>query len=138
MKRRNLINGFLLIAGLFWLAGCNTPVALVEGPVSSPLRPDGKVVALDQVTREAVTCTAVHERLLPDGQLEVVVDLHNLSAVEQHLQVKAIFADFEGEIGDAQTSFHELVLATQSTESVRFTAASASAKRYVIQVSRAR
>lgn len=138
MKRRNFINGLLLLAGLFWLAGCNTSVAPVETQVSSPLRPDGKVVALDQATREAVTCTAVHERLLPDGRLEVVVDLHNLSAVEQPVQVKAIFANAEGKVGDEQTLFRDLVLTAQGTESVRVTAASAAAKRYVIQVRHAR
>lgn len=118
------------------LSGCATDPARDSTKYS--LESTEKFVTLDRVTQAEVACTGLRERMLPDGRLEVVVNVKNRSANPLKLQINCIFKNDQGfSLGD-ETPFQSLRLAANATETVRFTATNPQAKRYTIRVKQAR
>lgn len=96
-----------------------------------------RFVALDPATEAAVSCTGLQERTLADGRLEVAANVKNLGGQPVEVQIACVFADDQGQpLG--QPSWAPLKVAAGATEVVRFTAPSASARKYAIQVRDAR
>lgn len=118
------------------LSGCATDPARDSTKYS--LESTEKFVTLDRVTQAEVACTGLRERMLPDGRLEVVVNVKNRSANPLKLQINCIFKNDQGfSLGD-ETPFQSLRLAANATETVRFIATNPQAKRYTIRVKQAR
>lgn len=127
---------FVLTAAVALLSGCATDAARDSTKYS--LESTEKFVTLDRVTQAEVACTGLRERVLPDGRLEVVVNVKNRSANPLKLQINCVFKSDQGfSIGD-ETPFQPLRLAANATETVRFTATNPQAKRYTIRVKQAR
>jgi len=128
------------VATLVILGGCTTPVETPAGPDAAKYSIDDtdKYVALDKATAAGVECTGLRERIKPEGQLEVVANLKNLTAGRSRLKINCVFKDAKGfSIGD-ETAFQTVELEGGATETVRFTATKVEAKRYTIRVRRAR
>jgi uncharacterized protein YcfL len=131
---RPLLSALALLA----LAGCAAP------PAPGPFAPEDatkytventeKFVLLDGPTQEAVTCTGLQERLLPDSRLDVVANVKNREGRRIEVQVQCVFKNEQGlSVGD-ETPWQTLILADYSTEAVHFTAANTLAKRYTVRV----
>lgn len=126
----------MLTIGVVLLSGCATDPARDSTKYS--LESTEKFVTLDRVTQAEVACTGLRERVLPDGRLEVVVNVKNRSANPLKLQINCVFKNDQGfSLGD-DTPFQSLRLAANATETVRFTATNPQAKRYTIRVKQAR
>ena len=96
-----------------------------------------KFVLLDKPTQVSVTCTGLQERLLPDGRLEVVANVKNREARRIQVQIQCVFKDEQRVSTGDETAWQTLILAENSTEAVRFTAANPQAKTYEIRVRQA-
>lgn len=97
-----------------------------------------KFVLLDKPTQYSVTCTGLQELTLPDGRLEVVANVKNRENRRIQVQINCVFKDAQGFATGDETPFRNLILAENSTETVRFTAANTLARRYTIRVRQAR
>jgi len=132
----NRIAVFLLLVGALaaGLAGCATvpSPAPVPGPLQSAIEANQPFFPLDQATRDAILCTALSGRMLADGRFEVLADLMNRSNRPARLQVRCIFKDDTGAQSVDSTPWRPLALAGNSTETVRFTAATAGGRRFTI------
>ena len=78
------------------------------------------------------------ERTLPDGRFEVVANVKNRENRRIQVQINCVFKDEQGFTTGDETPFQTLILAENSTETVRFTAMNTLAKRYTIRVRQAR
>jgi uncharacterized protein YcfL len=126
----------ILATALCALAGCAaapSPQVTTKFTVENTER----FAVLDNATEAVVSCTGLQERTLEDGRLEVVANLKNSDSKPVRVQVQCEFLDAEGVPLGAAASWQALVLGGDSTEVVRFTAASLNARRYAIRVRRA-
>ncbi len=127
-------------AGLLLFGGCATE----PGPFSPQdttkytVENTEKFVLLDKAAQYSITCTGLQERILPDGRLEVVANVKNRENRRLQVQINCVFKDEQGFSTGDETPFQNLILAENSTEAVRFTAANPLAKRYTIRVRQAR
>jgi uncharacterized protein YcfL len=135
---RPVLSALALLA----LAGCATQPG--AGPYAAPdttkytVENTEKFVLLDAPTLEAVTCTGLQERLLPDSRLDIVANVKNREGRRIEVQIQCVFKNEQGlSVGD-ETPWQTLVLADYSTEAVHFTALNPLAKRYTIRVRQAR
>ncbi|MCW5548964.1 MAG: hypothetical protein KIT44_08370 [Opitutaceae bacterium] len=140
MHAHPFIRPMLLALGLAGLAGCATVPA--ERPPADAAASAGVVAEkyqpLDRPVREAVECFALHERVLPDGRLEVVAVMRNLTAAPVKLQLNCVFKDAQGfSIGD-ETPFQSATVFPGVNESVRFTSAGATARSFTVRARLAR
>jgi hypothetical protein len=128
----------LAAAGLAALAGCATapaPQPAVPEPASqAPLGSAGSLVFLDAAARTAVTCSAVLERALADGRLDVAANLKNLADHPVAVRVQCAFQDRLGAAVGGDGPWQELTLAENAVQTVHFTAPSAQAARYSIRI----
>ena len=127
-------------AGLALFAGCVTE----PGPfppldtTKFTLENTERFVLLDKPAQRSVTCTGLQERALGDGRLEVVANVKNRENRRIQVQINCVFKDAQGFTTGDETPFQTLVLAENSTETVRFTAMNVLGKRYTIRVRQAR
>lgn len=126
--------GLLLFAGCASEPGPFTP----QDTTKYTLENTEKFVLLDKPTQFSVTCTGLQERVLPDGRIEVVANVKNRENRRLQVQVNCVFKDAQGFTTGDETPFQNLILAENSTETVRFTAMNTLAKRYTIRVRQAR
>ncbi len=130
-----------LLAGSIGLwSGCTTRTVTDPGPDTAKysIKDTEKFAALDKSTAAVVQCTGLRERVRPDGRLEVVANIKNLSARPFGLKINCVFKDAKGfSVGD-ETPFQKIKIEGDATEVVRFTANSPAAKRYTIRVRQAR
>jgi hypothetical protein len=126
------------LCGLGPLAGCATGSLEAEDTTKFTVENTDQFSAMDPDTEAAVKCTGLQERLLGDGRLEVVANVKNRGDQPVTVQIRCVFLNDQvilvGPVGHWQT----LALAGDATEVVHFTASDATAKRYAIQVRRAR
>ncbi len=131
---------FAGLAALLFFAGCATepgPFA-PQDTTKYTIENTEKFVLLDKPTQYSITCTGLQERVLPDGRLEVVANVKNRENRRLQVQINCVFKDEQGFSTGDETPFQTLILAENSTEAVRFTAANTLAKRYTIRVRQAR
>ena len=131
---------FLSVLGLLLFGGCASEPGpfLPQDTTKYTLENTEKFVLLDKPTQASVTCTGLQERVLPDGRIEVVANVKNRENRRIQVQLNCVFKDAQGFTTGDETPFQTLILAENSTETVRFTAMNALAKRYTIRVRQAR
>ena len=123
-------------AGLALLAGC------ASGPASKTPQDTTKYTLensdsfelLGKAGQDAMACTGLQPRQLPDGRLEIVASLKNREDRVLRLQVNCVFKDEHGFSTGDETPFRPLVLSAHATEAVRFTSANPLAKKYTVRV----
>lgn len=97
-----------------------------------------RFVLLDPGAQRSVTCSGIHERVLPDGRLEVIAQIRNRENRRIEVQVNCVFKDANGfGIGD-ETPFQTLILTENATEQVRFVSMNHQARKFTIRVRQAR
>jgi uncharacterized protein YcfL len=128
------------VATLLLLVGCATEPGpfTPQDTTKYTVENTEKFVLLDKPTQHSVTCTGLQERLLPDNRLEVVANVKNRENRRIQVQINCVFKDAQGFTTGDETPFQTLILAENSTETVRFTAMNPLAKRYTIRVRQAR
>jgi hypothetical protein len=135
---RRAIPPLLAAAALAALAGCATAPApqapAPEETSQAPLGNAGSLVVLDAAARTAVTCSAVLERALADGRLDVAANLTNLASHPVLIRVQCGFQDRLGAAVGGAGPWQELTLAENAVQTVHFTAPSAAAARYTIRI----
>jgi hypothetical protein len=126
----------IVSAGLALLAGCTAGPASKTPQESTKytLENSDSFELLGKAGQDAMACTGLQPRQLPDGRLEVVASLKNREGRVLRLQANCVFKDEHGFSTGDETPFQPLVLAAHATEAVRFTAANALAKKYTIRV----
>lgn len=131
--------GLLLVASLG--SGCRTHDRgpyLPQTPKTPAYETTERFVLLDPGVQRSVTCSGIHERILPDGRLEVIAQIRNRENRRIEVQVNCVFKDLNGySIGD-ETPFQTLILTENATEQVRFVSMNAQARKFTIRVRQAR
>lgn len=128
--------GLVVAVGIL-LTGCGSvpTTSSEETSVGEAVAPtDETFVALNKVAAEAVECGAFFTRTLPDGRLEVAVNLRNLSDKTLRLKANCVFKNGQGFSIKDETPFRTIELAAGAIETVRFTATNPAAKRFTVRV----
>ena len=128
--------GLVVAVGML-LTGCGTvpTTSSEETPVGETVAPtDETFVALNKVAAEAVECAAFFTRTLPDGRLEVAVNLRNLSDKPLRLKTNCVFKNAQGFSLKDETALRTIEVAAGAVETVRFTATNPAAKRFTVRV----
>ena len=97
-----------------------------------------KFVALDEVTRHAVSCTGIQHYTLADGRLEVIANLKNRSGRRLDVQTNAVFRDDRGMPVGPETAWQAVTLTENTTQAVRFTAPADTSKKYTVRIRQGR
>ena len=129
-----LLPASLLVATLL-VAGCQTPEGAYK-PVNADkfdLENTERVVLMDPGAQRSVTTAGLQQKALPDGRLEVAVNLRNRENRRLQVQVDCVFKDEQGFEIDA-VPFRALFLTENGQETVRFTSLSTMAKKFTIRV----
>ncbi len=135
MNTRLRIAGGLCLLTL--LTGCETPGPyLPEDTTKYTIENTEKFVLLDRATQRAVTCTALQERILPDGRLEVVANVKNRERRRIEVQIGCVFKDAQHFSAGDEAPFETLILAPYETKAMRFVAMNDKAHTYTIRVRR--
>lgn len=97
------------------------------------------VVLLDPGVRRSITVTGTpFAQTLPDGRLEVTVQLRNRENRRIEVQANCVFKDVNGISTGDETPFQTVILTENATEQIKFTSMNDRAKRYTIRVRQAR
>jgi uncharacterized protein YcfL len=88
---------------------------------------------LGTATVNAIACTGLQPRVLPDGRLEVVVNVKNRQARALKVQLNCVFKDEQGFSTGDETPLETVTLAAHATEAVSFTARDAKAKKFTVR-----
>lgn len=138
-----LIPAFTLAAAALLFAGCKSTYD--KGPYTpqqskTPAYESTEpVVLLDPGVRRSVTVTGQpFAQTLPDGRLEVTVQLRNRENRRIEVQANCVFKDVNGISTGDETPFVPLILTENATEQVKFTSINDRAKRFTIRVRQAR
>lgn len=92
-------------------------------------------IALNEDAQEAVECAAFFTRRLPDGRLEVAVNLRNLGDKPLRLKTNCVFKDATGIWLKDETPARTIEVGAGAIETVRFVASTnPSAQRYTVWV----
>lgn len=117
------------------LTGCQTREG-AYAPVNAgkhDLENREKVVLMDRGAQRSITTAGIQQQTLPDGRLEVAVNLRNRQNRRLHVQVDCVFKDAAGFAVDA-VPFQTLILTENAQQTVRFTSLNAGAKTFTIRV----
>lgn len=136
MTTRQTIQVLASLCALCALAGCMATSAS-EAPQDTAKFTVGnteRFVAQDPASDAALSCTGLQERTLSDGRLEVVANIKNRGPQDVAASICCTFIDDLGAPLGGDDMWAPLKVAGDSTEVVRFTAPSASAKKYEIKV----
>lgn len=127
----------LIVTLSLLFAGCDTvPKTELNETLASETAAatEEAFVALNEDAQEAVECAAFFTRTLPDGRLEVAVNLHNLGDKPLRLKTNCVFKDATGVWLKDETPARTIELVAGAIETVRFTTANAVAQRYTVWV----
>lgn len=139
MKKRS--NGcWVGIAMLILAAGCASHEGAYEPVVKAgaDVESRSKFVLLDPGAQDSVTCSALLERVLEDGRLEVVANVRNRLNRRIEVQINCVFKDGQGFPTEAEAAFRTLILTENATEGVKFVSLNEAAETYTIRVRQAR
>jgi hypothetical protein len=95
------------------------------------------LVLFDERVQYSVTCPGIQETRLPDGRLQVAVNLRNRENRRIQVQANCEFKDAQGFVLDS-TPFENVFLDENAQEGVKFTSMNDKALRYTIRVRQAR
>lgn len=137
MKR--IILPLIAIAAVTALTtGCRTGGAYpAQNAANYNVENSSSFVAMDSGAQRSVTASAIQERMLPDGRLEVAANMRNRLNRRIEVQVNCEFKDPQGFAIDS-TPWQTLILTENAQETVRFAALNPQAKKYTIRVREAR
>jgi uncharacterized protein YcfL len=135
----------LAIVPLALLAGAGCQSAYDKGPYApqasqTPAYESTEpVVLMDPGVQHSITATGQpFAQMLPDGRLEVTVQLRNRENRRIEVQANCVFKDVNGISTGDETPWQTVILTENSTEHVKFVSANDKAKRYTIRVRQAR
>ncbi|MGV3772541.1 MAG: YcfL family protein [Verrucomicrobiales bacterium] len=135
---KNSLLSLLMGAGALALfSGCHTGGAYT--PVNTTkydVENQSPFVLLDAGVQRSVTTSGVQETKLPDGRLQVSVNVRNREERRIQVQINCEFKDAQGFVVDA-TPFQTLILPERAQEGVRFVSMNDKAVRYTIRVRQA-
>ena len=129
----------VLLAALT-VAGCATGggARLPENSGKFNQELGAKVVLMDDAAQRSVTCSALQERALPDGRLEVVSVLRNRETRRIQVQVQCVFKDAQGIGTGDETPWKDVILTENAMENVMFASMNALAKTYTVRIRQSR
>lgn len=129
----------LLLAALT-VAGCATGGGsrLPENTGKYNQELSAKVVLMDDATQRSVTCSALQERALPDGRLEVVAVLRNRETRRIQVQVQCVYKDAQAIGTGDETPWKDVILTENAMENVTFASMNALAKTYTVRIRQSR
>jgi hypothetical protein len=118
--------------------GCETEVIdhgayLPLNVVVNDLEDHTTLVLLDKRVQNSVTCPGIQETRLPDGRLQVSVNLRNRENRRVQVQANCVFKDAQGFTLD-ETPFQNVLLDEHAQEGVKFVSMNDKAVRYTIRV----
>jgi len=134
---------FLALSGLaLAFTGCETEVVdhgayLPVNVMVNNLEDRTTLVLLDQRIHETITCPGIQETRLPDGRLQVAVNLRNREERRVQVQANCEFKDGQGFVID-ETPFQNVFLDENAQQGVQFVSMNDKAVRYTIRVRQAR
>jgi hypothetical protein len=136
--KKNLL-ALMALSGLaLALTGCET--AVVDHGAYLPLNVTvndvenrAGLVLLDRRVQNSVTCPGIQETRLPDGRLQVAVQLRNRENRRIQVQANCEFKDAQGFVLDS-TPFNNVFLDENAQAGVQFIAMNNQAVRYTIRV----
>lgn len=138
-----LIPAFTLAAAALLFAGCKSTYD--KGPYTpqqskTPAYESTEpVVLLDPGVQRSVTVGAPpFAQTLPDGRLEVTVQLRNRENRRLEVQANCVFKDANGISTGDETPFVPVILTENATEHVKFISMNDRAKRFTVRVRQAR
>jgi uncharacterized protein YcfL len=137
LKRLSL----LVAAGLaVAVAGCSTGggarLPVNSGKYNQEL--NAKFVLMDDSVQRSVTCSALQERALPDGRLEVTAVMRNRETRRIQVQVQCVFKDAQGISTGDETPWKDVILTENAMENATFASINAQAKTYTVRVRQSR
>lgn len=97
-----------------------------------------KFVLMDQHAERSVTYNGIQERPLPDGRLEVAINLRNRLERKIQVQVQCVFKDIQGFSTGDETPWQSVIFTENSQETVKFASMNDRARDYTIRVREAR
>jgi uncharacterized protein YcfL len=138
MNLKSSLASILLVA--LTAAGCATGggARLPENTGKYNQELSSKFVLMDDAARRSVTCSALQERALPDGRLEVVSVLRNRETRRIQVQVQCVFKDAQGIGINDETPWKDVILTENAMENVSFASMNAQAKTYTVRVRQSR
>lgn len=123
------------LAGCAFFAGCASEPG-AQAPLDSTkytLESTENFELLGAATANAVACTGLQPRVLPDGRLEVVVNVKNRLPDHLKVQLNCVFKDEQGFTTGDETPLETVKLTGHATEAVTFTARDAKAKKFTVR-----
>lgn len=129
----------LLIPSLALLTGCETDHGAYapQNTQVKNLEDSARFVLLDKGAQRSVTSPGIQDTRLPDGRLQVQVNLRNRENRRIQIQVNCVFKDAMGFVVE-DTPFQTVFLDENAQEGVTFVSANDKAQRYTIRVREAR
>jgi hypothetical protein len=120
------------------LTGCKTAVVdhgayLPINATVNDVENRAGIVLLDSRVQQSVTCPGIQESRLPDGRLQVAVQLRNREERRIQVQANCEFKDAQGFTLDP-TPFQNVILDENAQETVRFVSMNEKPVRYTIRV----
>jgi hypothetical protein len=139
---KKILLALLASSSLALFTGCETEVvdrgAYLPLNVSvNDLENRTVLVLLDRRVQKSVTCPGLQETRLPDGRLQVGVNLRNRENRRVQVQANCEFKDAQGFVLEA-TPFQNVFLDENAQEGVKFVSMNDRAARYTIRVREAR
>ena len=128
--------------GLALFTGCQTPVKDTGAYTPLNVNINNKedyfaVVLLNQRVQNTITCPGIQETRLPDGQMQVSVNLRNRESKRIQVQANCEFKDAQGFVIDS-TPYQNVYFDDNSQETVQFVSMNGKAVRYTIRVREAK
>ena len=115
MKRTLLALSLLAAAG-FLFTGCETTpddhgaYVPINTTVNDLENHEG-LVLLDRRVQTSVTCSAIYQKTLPDGRLDIVANIRNREERRIQVQINCVFKDDMGASTEGEeTPFRNLIL----------------------------
>jgi hypothetical protein len=125
------------------LGGCAAPPAPAPPRLSAPpatetppavIESGAQFLPLDRTARESILCSALAQRMLSDGRLEVLASLKNQTNRPIQVELECLFKDSQGAAIAEATPWRKIDLGGNSNETVRFVSADSRAVRFTIAV----
>lgn len=138
MRTNILVLSLALFVGTF-AVGCKTETgALTPQKVNEyDAENQQSFVLMDPGAQRSVTCSALRQRVRPDGRLEASANVRNRENRRLQVQVNCEFKDADGFSVDS-TPWRTLILTENGQETVRFTSMNDKAVKFTIRVREAR
>jgi hypothetical protein len=126
----------IALTGLALFTGCKTEDTGAYTPQNVNINNKEDyfaVVLLNERVQHTITCTGIQETRLPDGQMQVAVNLRNRENKRIQVQANCEFKDAQGFAVDS-TPYQNVFFDNNSQETVQFVSMNSKAVRYTVRV----